>query len=111
MEAACAGAASVGGLSIGILPEGEWGGANPYVTVPIASGIGEARNAVIARAALALIAVGNSHGTLSEIALGLQFGRPVLTLPRALEIAGSRAMALPEHALAATCRIVLALPY
>ena len=111
MEAACAGAASVGGLSIGILPEGEWKGANRFVTVPIATGIGEARNAVIARAALALIAVGSSHGTLSEIALGLQFGRPVLTLLGAPEIAGSHAMASPEHALAAACRIVLALPH
>jgi len=55
MEAACEGAASAGGISVGLLPEGEWQAANRFVTIPIATGIGEARNALIARAALALI--------------------------------------------------------
>ncbi len=110
MEAACAGAASAGGLSIGVLPEGEWQAANRFVTVPLATGIGVARNAIIARAALALIAVGGGYGTLSEIALGLQFGRPVLTLCDAPAVAGARALASPESALDAVCRIVLALP-
>ncbi len=110
MEAACAGAAAAGGLSIGMLPEGEWEAANRFVTVPLATGIGIARNAIIARAALALIAVGGGYGTLSEIALGLQFGRPVLTLCAAPAVAGARAMASPESALDAICHIVLALP-
>jgi uncharacterized protein (TIGR00725 family) len=110
MEAACAGAASAGGLSIGLLPEGEWRAANRFVTVPIATGIGVARNAIIARAALALIAVGGGYGTLSEIAFGLQFGRPVLTLLDAPPAAGTRACAGPDEAIDAACRIVLALP-
>src|SRR5581483_1868994 len=66
MEAVCAGSAAAGGLSIGLLPDDEWTGANPYVSIPIATGIGVARNAIIARAALALIAIGGGYGTVSE---------------------------------------------
>ena len=110
MAAACAGVAAAGGLSIGLLPDDEWAAANPHVGVPIATGIGVARNAIIARAALALIAVGGGYGTLSEIAFGLQFGRPVLALAGAPPVAGVRSMASPEAALDAVCRIVLALP-
>src|SRR5882672_5527417 len=58
MEAACEGTSRSGGLSIGLLPDAEWEAANPFVTVPIATGIGVARNALIARAALAMVAVG-----------------------------------------------------
>jgi uncharacterized protein (TIGR00725 family) len=110
MEAACAGVASAGGLSIGLLPEGEWEAANRFVSVPIATGIGVARNAIIARAALALIAVGGGYGTLAEIAFGLQFGRPVLALCDAPKVAGVRRPGSPDAALDAVCRIVLALP-
>ena len=109
MEAACEGAASAGGVSIGLLPEGEWQAANRFVTVPIATGIGEARNAIIARAALALVAVGGSYGTLSEIALALQFGRPVLTLLEAPVVAGAHPMNSVDAALDAICRVVLSL--
>jgi len=109
MEAACEGAASVGGISVGLLPEGEWQAANRFVTIPIATGIGEARNALIARAALALIAIGGSYGTLSEIALGLQFGRPVLTLLDAPTLDGARPMGSADAALDSVCRLVLGL--
>ena len=110
MEAACAGAASAGGLSIGLLPDDEWQAANRFVTVPIATGIGVARNAIIARAALVLVAVGGGYGTLSEIALALQFGRPVLRLLDAPAVAGTRLARSPDGALDAVCAIVLALP-
>jgi uncharacterized protein (TIGR00725 family) len=110
MEAACAGAASAGGLSIGLLPDDDWAAANRFVAVPIATGIGVARNAIIARAALALIAVGGGYGTLSEIAFALQFGRPVLTLLDAPAVAGARACASAGAALDAVCRVVLAIP-
>jgi uncharacterized protein (TIGR00725 family) len=109
MEAACEGAASAGGISVGLLPEGEWQAANRFVTIPIATGIGEARNALIARAALALIAIGGSYGTLSEIALGLQFGRPVLTLLDAPILDGTRPMGSADAALDSVCRLVLGL--
>jgi uncharacterized protein (TIGR00725 family) len=107
MEAACEGVASAGGVSIGLLPEGEWQAANRFVTVPIATGIGEARNAIIARAALALVAIGGGYGTLSEIALALQFGRPVLTLLHAPAVAGVHPMDSVDTALDAICRVIL----
>jgi uncharacterized protein (TIGR00725 family) len=88
MEAVCRGAASKGGISIGLLPDADPSLANPYVTVPIATGIGEARNALIARAAFCLVVIGNSHGTLSEVALGLQFGKKVVGIAGAAEVIG-----------------------
>lgn len=88
MEAVCEGAARFGGLSIGLLPEAEPSLANPYVGIAIATGIGEARNALIARAALCLIAIGNSFGTLSEVALGRHFGKLVVGLEGAADVAG-----------------------
>jgi uncharacterized protein (TIGR00725 family) len=88
MEAACRGHAESGGQPIGLLPDDEWHSANPYVAIPIATGIGPARNAIIARSCLVLVAVGGGVGTLSEMALGLQFGRLVLALEGAPPVAG-----------------------
>lgn len=88
MEAACKGHAEAGGMPVGILPDGEWHFANPYVAVPIATGIGPARNALIARAALVLVAIGGGVGTISEMALGLQFERLVLAMEHAPEVKG-----------------------
>lgn len=88
MEAACRGHASKGGMPIGILPDDEWHAANRYVAVPIATGIGPARNAIIARACLVLVAIGGGVGTLSEMALGLQFNRLVLATSDAPLISG-----------------------
>jgi hypothetical protein len=79
MAAACRGAAGAGGLAIALLPGPDVAAANPYATLVLPTGIGEARNAIIARAACALVAVGNSPGTLSEIALGVRMGQPVFT--------------------------------
>jgi len=109
MEAACEGVSSAGGISVGLLPDIEWDAANRFVTIPIATGIGEARNALVARAALAIIAIGGSYGTLSEIAFGLQFGRPVLTLLDPSPIPGTRSMGSAEAALDSVCRIILSL--
>jgi len=80
MEAACRGAKSAQGLTIGILPGIDRSEANPYVDIPIVTGIGEARNAIITRTAQAVIAIGGSYGTLSEIAFALSFGTPVVGL-------------------------------
>jgi uncharacterized protein (TIGR00725 family) len=88
MEGASQGAASVGGLVIGLLPRSDPNEANAFVTVAIASGIGEARNAIIAQAASCLIAVGDSHGTLSEVALGLRMGKRVYGLAGASDVNG-----------------------
>ena len=80
MEAACRGASSAGGITVGILPGSDADAANSYVSIPIPTGLGEARNALVATASDALIAIGGSLGTLSEIALGLRSGIPVVGL-------------------------------
>jgi uncharacterized protein (TIGR00725 family) len=80
MEAACRGADSEGGLTIGILPGESPLAANPYVQIPITTGIGYARNAIVAKSARAVIAVGGKYGTLSEIAYALQSNIPIIGL-------------------------------
>jgi uncharacterized protein (TIGR00725 family) len=80
MEAACKGATDEGGLTIGILPGDGRFGANPYVQIPIVTGIGYARNAVVVKSSQAIIAIDGSYGTLSEIAFALQSGIPVIGL-------------------------------
>ena len=80
MEAACRGARAEGGTTVGILPGTTRDDANPYLTVAVATGLGEARNVLVVRAADALIAVGGEFGTLSEIAFALKAGTPVVGL-------------------------------
>lgn len=80
MEAVCRGAHEAGGTSIGILPGSEPGAANEYVDVPIATGLGNARNALVVENGEAAIAIDGSYGTLSEIALALDSGVPVVGL-------------------------------
>ena len=80
MNAAARGAEARGGVSIGILPGDERDSASRHLTVAIATGFGEARNAIVARSADAVIAVGGEFGTLSEIALALKVGTPVIGL-------------------------------
>jgi len=80
MEAACRGASSEGGVTIGILPGDSRLGANPYVQFAIVTGIGYARNAIVVKSAQAVIAISGSYGTLSEISYALQSGIPVIGL-------------------------------
>ena len=80
MEAACRGAAEAGGTSVGLLPGASREEANEWVTVAVATGLGELRNALVVRAADAVIAVGGGHGTLSEIGFALRTGRAVIGL-------------------------------
>ncbi len=80
MEAACRGASSEGGITIGILPGDSPSAANPYVQIPIVTGIGYARNIIVVRTAQAVIAVDGSYGTLSEIAHARQLNIPVIGL-------------------------------
>jgi uncharacterized protein (TIGR00725 family) len=78
MEAACAGARSCGGVTIGLLPGLDRADANRFVSVPIPTGLGELRNGLIVRACDGMVAVGSSYGTLSEIALALRAGKRVV---------------------------------
>ena len=80
MEAACRGARRGGGVTIGILPGTKHNTANPYVLYPIPTGLGHARNILVARSAHALIAIGGKYGTLSEIAFAKVEGTPVIGL-------------------------------
>ena len=103
MEAACRGARDAGGTTIGILPGADRSAANAYVDVAIPTGLGEARNALVVRAADALIAVGGAYGTLSEIALALKAGKRVVGLGT-WEIDGVEAAASPEAAVETVLR-------
>jgi len=80
MKAACKGAGSGGGTTIGILPGESRQTANPYVQIPIVTGLGEARNVIVVKSVQAVIAVGGSYGTLSEISHALKNDVPVIGL-------------------------------
>ncbi len=80
MEAACRGAKSFGGTTIGILPGDDPGEANDWVDVPISTGLGHARNVVVVKTGRAVIAVGGAFGTLSEIGHALADGKTVVGL-------------------------------
>jgi uncharacterized protein (TIGR00725 family) len=99
MEAACRGAKGAGDATVGILPGLDRASANPFVDVAIPTGLGEARNALVVRAADVLIAVGGAYGTLSEIALALKTGKRVVGLG-SWEIDGVEAVEDAERAVA-----------
>jgi hypothetical protein len=80
MEAACKGASTEGGLTIGILPGSSRQTANRYVQIPIVTSMGEARNVIIVKSAEAVIAIGGGYGTLSEIGYALRNNIPVIGL-------------------------------
>ena len=80
MEAACRGASSEGGITIGILPGNKRQEANPYVQIPIVTAIGYARNMAVVKSARAVIAIDGSYGTLSELAFALQSDIPIVGL-------------------------------
>jgi hypothetical protein len=100
MEAACHGAREAGGMTVGLLPGLDRGDANAYVDVAIPTGLGEARNALVVRAADAVIAVGGAYGTLSEIAFALKAGKRVVGLGT-WEIPGVEQAEGPEDAVEA----------
>src|SRR5689334_20534684 len=80
MAAAAQGAQSAGGLTIGVLPGYDRRQANPHIEIPIATGMGQARNAIIVASADSVIALEGEGGTLSEIGLAIKLGRPVVAL-------------------------------
>ena len=112
MEAVCKGAAQNGGQTIGLLSGTERALGNPYLSIALPTGLGELRNGLIVRAADAVIAVGGSWGTLSEIALAVRTGKPVVALgdwrmgriapdpERAPDLPGPIPADSPEHAVA-----------
>lgn len=101
MEAVCRGARERGGHTIGVLPGADRDEANPYVETAIATGMGNARNALVALNGDAAIAIDGNTGTLSEIALALDYGRPVAALdsPRIEGVSGLEYVDTPEAAV------------
>jgi uncharacterized protein (TIGR00725 family) len=99
MEAAAAGAQAAGGHTIGILPNYDRTSANPYIEFVIATGMGQARNAIVVASAAAVIALPGEAGTLSEIGLALKIGRPVVALGAWDAIEGLHRAATPENAV------------
>ena len=99
MSAVSKGVRAAGGLSVGLVPGSDWREANADIVLPIATGLGEARNMVIAKSCAALIAVGGSYGTLSEVAYGLHFSKLVLGLEGAPDVAGVRHVASVDEAI------------
>jgi len=114
MEAVCKGAARNGGQTIGLLPGTERAVGNAYLGIALPTGLGELRNGLIVRVADAVIAVGGSWGTLSEIALAMRTGKPVVALggwrmeritpdpDRAPDLPGPISADSPDHAVALT---------
>lgn len=103
MEAASRGAHDAGGTTVGLLPGRDRAGGNPYLTLAIPTGLGEARNALVVQAGQVAIAIGGSLGTLSEIALALKAGIRVIGLgtweatdPRGEDLAIQRAASPAE---------------
>ena len=99
MAAACRGAKSAGGTTIGILPGERREDANEWVDHAVVTGIGHARNLAVVASGEAVIAVGGSWGTLAEIAFASRLGRPVVILEPGLEVKGVPRAASPEEAL------------
>ncbi len=105
MEAACRGARSRRGRTLGILPGDDRDAANGWVEIAVATGLGELRNGLLVRASDALVAVGASHGTLSEVALALKLGRTVVGLGT-WAVHGVDEVTTPEEAVERIARVL-----
>lgn len=109
MEAAAKGCREGGGLTIGMLPDHDWRCANDHIAIPIATGLSEGRNMIIAKSSAVLVAVGGSYGTLSEIAYGLHFSKPVIGLLGAPAVEGLEMASDPEDAVERLCGHLMAM--
>ena len=99
MEGAAKGCFETGGMTVGFLPGEQRGQANPYISLPIPTGMGEGRNLLIVRASDVLIAIAGGYGTLSEIGLALKIGKPVVGLKTWPGIDGIEYVRTPREAI------------
>jgi uncharacterized protein (TIGR00725 family) len=106
MEGAARGCLDAGGMTVGILPALQKESANPYIQVPIPTGLGEGRNLLVVRASDALISVSGGYGTLSEIALALKINKPVIGLETWKDINGVHYASDHEEAVQMVERIL-----
>ena len=100
MEAAAKGAFMAGGITVGILPGPSSNSANPYIKIPVATDMGQARNVIIAHSADGLVAVSGGAGTLSEIGHGLKIGKPIVGLKTIPNLRGVHYVDTSEEAVA-----------
>jgi uncharacterized protein (TIGR00725 family) len=106
MEAAARGCHEAGGLAVGLLPGLDRAAANPYLRIALPTGLGEGRNLLVVRASDLLIAVSGGYGTLSEIALALKSGKPVIGLETWPAIEGITYVSSPQGAMEAATRLL-----
>ena len=100
MEAAAKGASMAGGITVGILPGPSSNSANPYIMIPVATDMGQARNVIIAHTADGLVAVSGGAGTLSEIGHGLKLGKPIVGLKTIANLRGVNYVDTAQEAIA-----------
>lgn len=98
MEAACRGARAAGGSTLGLLPGGEHAAANAHCELVVPTGLGEGRNLLVVRAGEAVVALSGGPGTLSEVALALKIGRPIVGLRAWAQVEGVRVVEEPLEA-------------
>lgn len=108
MAAASRGVSEAGGIAVGILPEDDDSQANQWLSVAVPTGMGEMRNAIIARAGICLVAIGSNMGTLSEMAMGLKWGKPVFVLYGGVELPGAVPVSDVNDMLASVLACLLA---
>jgi uncharacterized protein (TIGR00725 family) len=109
MRGAAEGCARVGGLSVGFLPGNDKKSANPFITLPIPTGLGEGRNLLVVRASDVIVAISGGYGTLSEIGLALRIGKPVVGLKTWPGINGIEYVETIEQAIGAIERYLAGL--
>ncbi|MUM78261.1 TIGR00725 family protein [Pseudodesulfovibrio sp. F-1] len=100
MEGVCRGAREAGGRTIGILPSDDRSTANPWVEIPIVTGIGQMRNMLVIANGDVVVALGGGFGTLSEVALARKAGKPVVAIGAMAEVEGVLRAGDPAHAVA-----------
>ncbi len=106
MEAAARGCIDAGRMTVGILPGLEKESANPYIEIPIPTGLGEGRNLLVVRASDVLVSIAGEYGTLSEIALALKIKKPVIGLETWENLKGVRYVVNPREAIEAVERVI-----
>ena len=99
MEAAAKGCVEAGGMTVGILPGSERDSANPYIRIALPTGLGEGRNLLVVRTSDILVSIAGGYGTLSEIAMALKGGKPVVGLDTWENIQGIQYVSGPEEAI------------
>jgi uncharacterized protein (TIGR00725 family) len=106
MEAAAKGCHDSGGMTVGLLPCLDRASANPFIKIALPTGLGEGRNLLVVRTSDLLIGVSGGYGTLSEIALALKTGKPVIGLETWPAIEGITYVSSPKEAIEAADRLL-----